>query len=127
MHRPAPSGGWTRSRWCRGGSRRLTSARRTKSPEGRRSSTFAQTLALSVTSSRSQVEAAGGASGTKQPAVADTASRDAARLAPVPHALVLSSVALFLILLAGTAALSVQAYVLPERATSTTSAVAEAS
>ena len=80
-----------------------------------------------MTSSRSQVEAAGGASGTKQPAVADTASRDAARLAPVPHALVLSSVALFLILLAGTAALSVQAYVLPERATSTTSAVAEAS
>ena len=85
--------------------------------------------ALSVTSSRSEGEVTGGASGTRQPptAVADTASRDAARLASVPRALVVASVVLLLILFVASSALSVQAYVRYVRANSTTSAVIEAS
>jgi signal transduction histidine kinase len=81
-----------------------------------------------VTSSRSQVEATGGAPGAKEPAtaVADTASRDAARLVPVPRALALAS-ALFLILLVGSSALSLRAYELYGRASSTTSSVIGAS
>ena len=80
-----------------------------------------------MTSSQSQVEATGGTSGTKQPTVTDTASRGAARLAPVPRALALASAALLLILFAGSSALSVRAYVLYGRASSTTSAVIGAS
>jgi signal transduction histidine kinase len=81
-----------------------------------------------VTSSRSQVEATGAAPGAREPAtaVADTASRGAALLAPVPRPLALAS-ALLLILLAGSSALSVRAYVLYERASSTTSNVVGAS
>ena len=72
---------------------------------------------------------AGGASGTKQPAtaVADTASRDTARRASVPHALVLASVALLLILFVASSALSVRAYVLYARADFATSNVIGAS
>jgi signal transduction histidine kinase len=79
-----------------------------------------------VTSSRSRVEATGSASGTKQPTVADTASRGAARLALVRRALALAS-ALLLILFAGSSVLSVRAYVLSGRASSTTSSVVGAS
>jgi signal transduction histidine kinase len=60
-------------------------------------------------------------------AVADTASRGAARRASVPHALILASVALLLILLAASSALSVLAYVLYARADFTTSNVMVAS
>ncbi len=57
-------------------------------------------------------------SGTRQPAtaVADTAGRGAARRASAPHALVLASVALLLILFVANVTLSVRAYVLYERA-----------
>jgi len=67
----------------------------------------------------------GGASGTRRSTttVADAASGDAARRAAVPHALVLASVALLLILFAGSSALSVRAYVLYNRAYFTVSGV----
>ena len=80
-----------------------------------------------MTSPRSQIEATGGAPGTKQPTVADTASRGVARLAPVPRALAFASAALLLILLVGSSALSLRAYVLYGRASSTTSGVIGAS
>ena len=83
--------------------------------------------ALSVTSSRSQAGAAGGVSGTEQPPVADTASRGAARLAPVPHALALAAVALFVILFIVSSALALQSYGQYESANSTTSAATGAS
>lgn len=71
----------------------------------------------------------GGTSGTRQPATAaaDTASRDVARRASVPHPLVAASVALLLILVVGSSALSVRAYVLYERANFTTADVIGAS
>ncbi len=68
----------------------------------------------------------GGASGIKQPTVADTASRGMARLVATPRALALA-LALFLILFAGSAALSVRAYVLYGTANSVTSGVVNAS
>ena len=82
-----------------------------------------------MTSSRFQVEVTGGGSGTKQPAttVADTASGGAARRASVPHVLVLALMAVLLILFAASIALSVRAFVLYERADSTTSDVIGAS
>ena len=95
----------------------------------RRSSAFAQILGLLVISSRSKAEVTGGASGTKQPttAVADTASRDTAPRAPAGHPLALALAALLLILFVASSALSVRAYVLYQRANSTTSNVIEAS
>jgi CHASE3 domain sensor protein len=91
-------------------------------PEDHRHS---RVLALSVTSSRFQVEVTGDTSGTRQPetAVADTATRGAAQRASVRHALVRALVALLLILFAASSALSVRAYVLYERANLATAAV----
>jgi signal transduction histidine kinase len=82
-----------------------------------------------VLSFRPEAEVADGASGTRQPttAVADTASRDTARRAFVPHALTLASVALLLILFVASSALSVRAYVLYARADFATSNVIGAS
>ena len=90
---------------------------------------IAPALALPVTSSRSQVEVRDGAFGTTQPTtvVADTASRGAARRAPLRHSLVLTSVALLLILFVASSALSVRAYILYNKADFTTSEVIEAS
>ena len=81
-----------------------------------------------MTSSRSQVEATGGAHEAAEPAaaVAGTATRGARRLASVYRALALAS-ALLLILFAGSSAFSVRAYVLYGRASSTTSSVIAAS
>ena len=56
-------------------------------------------------------------------AVADTASRGAARRASVPHALLLALVAVLLILFVASSALSARAYVLYERANLATAAV----
>ena len=76
-------------------------------------------------SSRSRVEVTAGASGTRQPtaAVADTAGKGAARRAPAPDALVRASVVLLLILFVASSGLSVRAYVLSDRAGSTTASV----
>ena len=78
---------------------------------------------------RSQAEVTDSAAGTRPPAtaVADTASRDTARRAFVPHALMLASVALLLILFGASSALSVRAYVLYARADVATSNVIGAS
>ena len=81
-----------------------------------------------VTSTRPQVQVTDGAPGAEEPTpvIADTASSDAARLARGPRALALTS-ALLLILLVVSAALSVRAYVLYQRADSTTTNILGAS
>ena len=90
---------------------------------------FAQVLALSVTSSWSQVEVTGGGSGTKQTmaAVADTAGKVATRRAHVRHLLVRASAVLVLILFVASSALSVRAFALYQEADSTTTGVIAAS
>ncbi len=76
-----------------------------------------------MTSSRSQLEATDGAPEIKLPTVADPPSRGAAWLAPALRGLA----AVLVILFAGSAALSVRAYVLYESANSTISGVIGAS
>ena len=90
---------------------------------------FAQVLALSVTSSWSQVEVTGGGFGTKQTmaAVTDTAGKVATRRAHVRHLLVRASAVLVLILFVASSALSVRAFALYQEADSTTTDVIAAS
>src|ERR1700689_2009883 len=98
-------------------------------PWAQRSSVFAQVLALSVTSSWSQVEVTGGGFGTKQTmaAVADTAGKVATRRAHLLHLLVRAWAVLVLILFVASSAPSVRAFALYQEADSTTTGVIAAS